>query len=172
MFMAQWMNVFLRKADILKIACLAQIVNVIGPILTTSNSMLRQSIFFPFMYFSRYATGQSLDVLTQSPKTETAKYGEMPLIDTSASYDPATGESAIFIVNRSQDQALTTDIVWQSVAPARIKTIYQMAHSDVKAANSFEHPDTVVPVTLPGMPVNNNKVTLSLPPLSFTVITA
>ena len=169
---AQWLNVFLRKADVLKIACLAQIVNVIAPILTTSDGMLRQSIFYPFMFFSRYATGQSLDVLTQSPRTETKKYGDMPLLDTSASYDPATGNSAIFIVNRSQTETIAADIVWQSEAPQQVKAIYQLAHPDVKAANTYEHPDTIAPVTLPGMVVDGGKVTVALPPLSFTVVTA
>lgn len=168
---AQWMNVFLRKADVLKIACLAQIVNVIAPILTTSTGMLRQSIFYPFMFFSRYASGQSLDLLTQSPLYETKKFGPMPLLDTSASYDPATGNTAIFIVNRSTDQTQTTDIVWQSAAPKQIKAVYQLSGNDVKAANTYEKPDTVTPRTLPGIAVTDGKATLPLPPLSFTVVT-
>src|SRR5262249_46192310 len=110
---AQWLSVFLRKCDVLKIACLAQIVNVIAPILTTSDTLLRQTIFYPFMYFSRYAVGMSLDVLAQSPHYSTTLYGDMPLLDASASYDPASGSSAVFLVNRSQTDSLTTDLVWQ-----------------------------------------------------------
>ena len=52
---AQWMNVFLRKSDVLKIACLAQVVNVIAPILTTRDALLKQSIYYPFMLFSKLA---------------------------------------------------------------------------------------------------------------------
>ena len=75
LLVAAWLNVFLRKSDVLKIACIAQIVNVIAPILTTTDSMLKQSIYYPLMLFSNMASGDSLDVLVKSPAQETAKFG-------------------------------------------------------------------------------------------------
>lgn len=168
---AQWMNVFLRKADVLKIACLAQIVNVIAPILTRTDSLVKQSIFYPFMYFSRYARGNALDVLTRAPLTETNQFGGVPLLDVSASNDPATGASALFIVNRSLDETLPVEIVWQDKTPAAIESIYQLSGSDAKAANTFEQPNAVVPVQLAGGKLDGNTHTLALPPLSFTVVT-
>lgn len=168
---AEWMNVFLRKCDVLKIACLAQIVNVIAPILTTTEGLLRQSIFYPFMLFSRYAAGQSLDVLTQAPLAETKLYGDMPLLDVAASNDPASGGSAVFLVNRSQTESLATEVIWQADAPKAIKAVYQMTGADPKLANSFDQADLVTPRTLPGMPIDGKKVTAQLPPLSFTVLT-
>lgn len=167
---AQWLNVFLRRCDVLKIACLAQIVNIIAPILTTATGLLKQTTFYPFMLFSQYAAGQSLNVLTHSDMHATAQYGDMPLLDASASYDPATGDGAVFLVNRHQTEALTTDVVWQDAAPAHVKAIHQMAYPDPKAANSWEQPELITPVTLNGMPVQDGKVTLQLPPMSFTVL--
>src|SRR5690606_19304741 len=67
---AQWLNVFLRKSDVLKIACLAQIVNVIAPILTTRDAMLKQSIYYPLMLFSKLASGVALDVSVHAPSYE------------------------------------------------------------------------------------------------------
>ena len=58
---AQWLSVFLRKADVLKIACIAQIVNVIAPIMTSKDGMFKQSIFYPLELFSRHAAGVSLE---------------------------------------------------------------------------------------------------------------
>jgi alpha-N-arabinofuranosidase len=168
---AEWMNVFLRRCDVLKIACLAQIVNVIAPLLTTRDQLLRQTTFYPFMFFSRYAKGLALDVLAQSPCYDTSAYGSMPLVDASACYDPATDQSAVFLVNRSQKESLTTDLVWQATAPQRINAIYQMACDDPKVANSFEQPNAVVPCSLPGEPLADHSATLTLPPLSFTVVT-
>ncbi len=168
---AQWMSVFLRKCDVLKIACLAQIVNVIAPLLTTKDQVLKQSIFYPFMFFSRYSKGLALDVLTQAPHYDTRIYGSMPLVDASASYDPATGQSAVFLVNRSQTETITTDLIWQAEAPKQIHAIYQMAGNDPKAANTFQQPETVTPRTLAGGPVVDQTATLTLPPLSFTVVT-
>lgn len=168
---AQWLNVFLRKCDVLKIACLAQIVNVIAPLLTTHDQVLRQTTFYPFMFFSRYASGQALDVLTQAPQYDTALYGSMPLVDTSASFDPATGQSAIFLVNRSQKETVATDLIWQAEAPRHINAIYQLAFDDPKAANTFTQPKMIVPCSMPLVPVMDHSATVSLPPLSFTVVT-
>jgi alpha-N-arabinofuranosidase len=167
---AQWLSVFLRKCDVLKIACLAQIVNVIAPILTTSDTLLRQTIFYPFMFFSRYACGMSLDVLAQSPHYSTALYGDMPLLDASASYDPATGKSALFLVNRSQMETLNTEIIWQTEAPRQINAIYQIAGDDPKAANTFAKPDAIRPQQSNGVPIEGHRAALTLPPLSFTVL--
>jgi len=167
---AQWLNVFLRKCDVLKIACLAQIVNVIAPILTTRNSLLKQTTFYPIMLVNRLARGAALDLLVQSPQHETNHYGDMPLLDVSASYDEATGSGALFIVNRSQTDAVTTDLIWQGDAPQRITEAWQLAGADVKAANTFEQPDTITAQTFDAPTIDDKKVTLQLPPLSFTAL--
>jgi alpha-N-arabinofuranosidase len=167
---AQWLSVFLRRCDVLKIACLAQLVNVIAPLLTRPDSLLRQTIFYPFMLFRQFASGASLDVLTHAPRYATAKFGDMPVLDVSASYDAAQASSAVFIVNRSQSEAVPTHIIWQGAAPAQIEAIYQIAGNDPKAANTFEHPQTIQPIKLSGGAVVDNSLMLNLPPLSFTVL--
>jgi alpha-N-arabinofuranosidase len=168
---AQWLNVFLRKCDVLKIACLAQIVNVIAPILTTRDGLLKQSIFYPFQMMRQIATGAALDAAVQAPVYTTRLYGEMPLLDVSASYDEATRAGGVFIVNRSQTETLTTDVIWQNDAPASIAHIHQLSGTDPKAANTFERPNAVVAKTLPaGARLSDNKLTLQLPPLSFTAL--
>jgi alpha-N-arabinofuranosidase len=169
---AQWLNVFLRKCDVLKIACLAQIVNVIAPILTTHDSLIKQTIFYPIMLASKFARGQSLAVATKSPTISTRQFGDMPALDTAASYDPATGQSAVFVVNRSQADALSTEIIWQSEPPREIAGVYQVAGSDVKAANTFEHADTVIARQVAHGRMDGDKLRLELPPLSFTVVSA
>src|SRR5262245_37388761 len=64
---AQWMSVFLRRCDVLDIACLAQIVNTISPLLTTSDQLLRQTTFYPFVLFGNHAAGRSLEPLVVAP---------------------------------------------------------------------------------------------------------
>lgn len=169
---AQWLNAFLRKCDVLKIACLAQIVNVIAPILTTTDSLVKQSTFYPFMLTSKFARGQSLAVATEAPLVSTRQFGDVPTLDVSASHDRTTGQSAVFAVNRNQTEALATEIIWQNEAPRQITGVYQIAGLDVKAANTFEHPDTIVPRRITGSQIDGNKLSLQLPPLSFTVICA
>ncbi len=167
---AQWMNVFLRKSDVIKIACLAQIVNVIAPILTTRDALLKQSIYYPFMLFSRLAAGQALDVEVKAPMYETARFGDMPLLDVSASYDEENNTGAIFIVNRSQTDSLPADLIWQDRAPQSIRSVYQLTGTDPKAANSFDNPNQVMAAQVEAPTLSDNTATLMLPPLSFTAI--
>jgi alpha-L-arabinofuranosidase len=167
---AQWMNVFLRKSDVLKIACLAQIVNVIAPILTTRDSLLKQSTYYPFMLFSKLAAGAALDIAVKAPMYQTAKFGDMPLLDVSASYDEANNTSAIFIVNRSQTESVPVELNWQDRTPKGIKAVYQVAGTDPKAANSYENPNQVVAVKIAVPAISGQTTTLILPPLSFTAV--
>ncbi len=169
---AQWMNVFLRKSDVLKIACLAQVVNVIAPILTTRDALLKQSIYYPFLIFSRLASGTALDVAVKAPLYETQKFGAMPLLDVSASWDEEKGTHAIFIVNRSQTESLPVELIWQDRAPARLSKAYRVAGTDPKAANSFENPNVVVAVEVAAPVLDGKSASLVVPPLSFTAIEA
>lgn len=69
------------------------------------------------MLFSNHAFGHSLDVLVRAPIHGTALYGPVPQLDVSVSFDPETGQGALFLVNRSQTQAREVTIRWEDVAP-------------------------------------------------------
>jgi alpha-L-arabinofuranosidase len=167
---AQWMNVFLRKSDVVKIACLAQIVNTISPITTTRDGLLKHTTYYPFALFSKLAVGSALDVAVKAPMYQTARFGDMPLLDVSASYDEASRAHAVFIVNRSQTDSLPVDLRWQDCAPQRIAAVHQLSGSDPKAVNTFENPNQIVTVGVPTPQIADKTVTLLVPPLSFTVV--
>ncbi len=167
---AQWLSVFLRKADVLKIACLAQIVNVIAPILTRGDELLQQATFYPIKVFSQMARGDSLDVLVESPRYETSEYGDMPLLDVSATHDAAGAVSAIFIVNRSQNDDVPVEINWQDAMPTRVASACQLAGDDPKAANSWDNPHQLSTQAIDPPPIVDGATELRLPPLSFTAL--
>jgi len=169
---AQWMNVFLRKSNILKIACLAQIVNVIAPLMTTRDAVLKQSIFYPLALFSRLASGAALDVVVKAPLYNTTRFGDVPLLDVSASYDATINTSAVFIVNRSQTESVIIDLKWQDIAPRSLVEALQVTGTDPKAANSFENPDAVAARRIVTPTLDGKTATLVVPPLSFTAIDA
>lgn len=169
---AQWMNVFLRKSDVLKVACLAQIVNTISPITTTREGLLKHPTYYPFMFFSKLANGDALDVNVVAPMHSTKRFGAMPLLDVSASYNVESDTHAIFIVNRSQTESLPVELVWQDLAPQKIDRVYQLSGTDPKAFNSFANPNNIVPVEVTAPVVNDKVAELMVPPLSFTVIEA
>jgi alpha-N-arabinofuranosidase len=170
LLVAEWMNVFLRKSAVIKIACIAQVVNVIAPILTTRDALLKQSIYYPFMLFSRLAAGNALDVLVKAPQHNTQKFGDVSLLDVSASYDEANGQSAVFIVNRSQTESLPVTLNWQDAVPASVAAAYQLSGTDPKAANSFENPNVVVSKSIAAPAISDKSATLVVPPLSFTAL--
>ena len=167
---AQWMSVFLRRCDILEIACLAQIVNTISPLTTTRDGLLKQTTYYPFVLFGQHASGVALQPLTSAPEYDTPQFGAMSLLDVSASYDADKDRGAVFIVNRSQSESITTEVAWSGAAPGSVTGVYQLAGTDIKAVNTFEQPDTIVTRELATVPVDNGKISLTLPPLSFTVV--
>lgn len=167
---AQWLSVFIRRCDVVKIACISMLLNVAGPLLTSTSSLLKQTTFYPMMLFSRHASGTALDALVLAPRYATTRFGEMPLLDVSATQNEVTGQGATFLVNRSQTEALEVELNWQDQVPARVETIHQLSGCNAKSTNHFAHPNAVVPWTLEGPPIVDGRVTLVLPPLSFTVV--
>jgi alpha-N-arabinofuranosidase len=167
---AQWLNVFLRKSDVVKIACLAQVVNVISPILTTRDSLLKHSTYYPLLLFSKLAAGAALDVNVEAPTYPTKRFGEMPLLDVSASYDEGNQSNAIFMVNRSQTESLPVELHWQDRKPKSVNAAHQLAGTDPKAFNSFKKPNHIVAKPIAAPKLNGQSAMLELPPLSFTAI--
>src|SRR5690242_9583594 len=101
----------LRHSDRVTSASLAQLVNVIAPIMTEPGGPAwRQTTFFPFSITSRPAQGEALALKLDAPTYETKEYGEVPLVDAVATHDRETGRTAVFLVNRSQDEALTLTV--------------------------------------------------------------
>lgn len=167
---AQWINVFLRKCDVLKAACVAQIVNVISWLQTQGDDLLVQPSFYPFKLMSNMAAGDSLDLLVQAPMVETPKYGGVSALDVSASHDPESGKQAVFIVNRSQTDTLNTELVWQDGAPQSVDQVWQLAGDDLKMVNSYEEPDKLVAKQISAGQIEDGKLSIALPPLSFTAV--
>lgn len=168
---AQWLNVFLRRCNILEIACLAQIVNTIAPLTTHGERLLRQTTFYPFVLVSNHAVGVSLNPLVFAPEYDTHLYGSVPLLDVAASYDQQHDRGAVFLVNRSHNEAITTTVSWQGMSPGRVTKVHQLSGNDPKAVNTFEQPDLIVPRFLAVPPIHDCQTSLQLPPLSFTVVT-
>ncbi len=167
---AQWLNVFLRKSNVVKIACIAQIVNVIAPMLTSADDLLKQTIYYPLLMFSQMASGNSLDLLVESPRYETKKFGDMPLLDVSSAHDAGAGANTIFIVNRSLTERMPLEIHWQDVKPKRVTSAQQLTGSDPKAHNSWDNPKQITAQAIYAPRIIDGVAELSLPPLSFTAL--
>jgi alpha-N-arabinofuranosidase len=169
---AQWLNVFLRKCDVVKIACVAQIVNIISWLHTKSDGLLVYPSFYPFKLLANHARGNALDAHVRAPLTSTKQFGDVPALDVAASHDPANGKQMISIVNRSMTETIVTDLTWQDGAPAKIGDAWQLTGTDPNATNTWEKPNAVAAKRLKLAPMKGRTLQLALPPMSHTVITA
>ncbi|MEO7017235.1 MAG: alpha-N-arabinofuranosidase [Leifsonia sp.] len=136
----------LKHADRVTSASLAQLVNVIAPIMTEpGGAAWRQTTFFPFAATAHHATGVSLDVTPVSGTYSTAKFGDVPVVDAVASYDESTGRIALYVVNRSIDEAVEVeiDLAGHGTLDAFSVTARTLSDSDLNASNTLEHPERV-----------------------------
>ncbi|MFB4424729.1 alpha-N-arabinofuranosidase [Streptomyces sp. QL37] len=161
----------LRHADRVTVACLAQLVNVIAPIMTEPGGPAwRQTTFFPFAQAARYGRGQVLDVRVDSPTYGTAKYGETDLLHATAVRDPETGAVTVFAVNRSQDAALPLEVTLTGLGPARVAEHQVVADADPEARNTLAEPERVVPHTAEGTELADGTLKAVLEPMSWNMI--
>ena len=160
----------LRNADRVKIACLAQLVNVIAPIMTRSGGgCWAQTIYYPFMHASTYARGQSLRTLVSSPVYDCRDYEAVPLIDATATLGD-DGSVTVFCVNRdlSEDFELSVDL--RSFGELKPGEHIVLHHDDVKAVNTEAEPTKVIPSAGSAAVLDHGRATVHVPALSWNVI--
>lgn len=161
---------FLRNADRVKIACLAQLVNVIAPIMTRNGGgCWAQTIFYPFMHASFYGRGTSLRALVNSPVYDCRDYDAVPLIDSTAVMGD-DGSVTVFCVNRDTAEDCELSIDLRAFDKLRFAEHIVLHHDDVKAVNTEEHPDNVAPAAGAPASVDGGRASVVVPALSWNVI--
>ena len=167
---AQYLSAFVRRADLVKVACIAQIVNVIAPILTKTDALLIQPIFHPFEWFSQHARGVSLRPVIDSPEYKAGERGDVPALDASAAYDAESGQLAVFLVNRDQGGDLQTTIELADLKVTGVAGVDTLGGGDVKATNTWEQPDTVTPQSGKATVNDDGGVTVTVPAPGLAVV--
>ena len=163
-------NSLLRNADRVKIACLAQLVNVIAPLMTDADGLLRQTIYYPYSWALQFARGAVLSLLVESSTYEVSGLDPVAHLDVAACYDQSNGKIATFILNRDLSQAHEVEVVWEDAAPARVITASVLAGDDLKASNSFAAPQRVSPQSFAAPATAAGKSRFEVPARSYTVI--
>ncbi|MBR4360037.1 MAG: alpha-N-arabinofuranosidase [Clostridia bacterium] len=161
---------FLKNADRVKVACLAQLVNVIAPIMTRNGGgVWAQTIFYPMMHASRFGRGTALRPIVSSPVYDCRDYEKVPLVDAAATLAD-DGSVTIFAVNRdlNEDVSLACDL--RAFGTLRAAEHIVLHHDDVKAVNTEEKPDEVMPAQGEQAVLDGGQATVRLPALSWNVI--
>jgi alpha-N-arabinofuranosidase len=161
----------LKHADRVRSASLAQLVNVIAPIMTEPGGPAwRQTTFFPFAATSRLAQGEALDVRLESPDYPTSRYGRVPLVDAVATYDEASGTTAVFLVNRSLDDEAEVVVDVRALGDVSVRGASSLYDDDLGAANTLEEPDRVGLRPTPTAEISDGLLRLVLPAVSWTAV--
>lgn len=161
----------LKHADRVKMACLAQLVNVIAPIMTENGGAAwKQTIYYPYLHTSVYGRGQALVPLIQSPKYDTKEITDVPYLEAIAIHNEEAGEVTIFAVNRHLEESLPVEVDLRSFGGCRLIEHIVLESDDLKAVNTAANPNRVAPHANGNAVVEGTTVTSQLAKASWNVI--
>lgn len=173
-----FVNSLLRQSDRVRVGCLAQIVNVIAPLVTNENAVLRQSIYYPYAWALQYAHGRVLDLQVESEsypikaeglRADFARNDQVPYIDAIVTFNPQDGRASVFMLNRDLESERELILDWRDPTPTKVLASETITGADLKAANTFERPTLVAPQPLDA-PKPGARMTFKLPPRSYSII--
>ena len=164
---AQYLHAFLRNADIVKVACLAQIVNVIAPVLTRPDGLLVQSIYWPFRLLRDTAGAQSLRPEVRAPERSTRR-GDVPVVDAAATFAEDSGAMIVSLVNRDPERAINVVVRVddRQCTPGTVEVLT----GPPKAHNGWDRPDVVAPAPGKARLGGDGGVVVHLPAPSQVVV--
>ena len=171
LLVGQMLITLLRHADRVKMACLAQLVNVIAPIMTDPDGgpVWRQTIFYPFLLASRYGRGTALQPLLRSPKVETSGHGAVDAVVAVAGQGPATGALTLFASNRDLKNDIPLEATLRGFEKYRVEEMLSLENDDLLAENSAAG-EKVRPITRSDAAFDDGHLQVMLHKASWNVI--
>ncbi|MFB0839614.1 MULTISPECIES: arabinosylfuranosidase ArfA [unclassified Arthrobacter] len=161
----------LRNTDRVHSASLAQLVNVIAPIMTEPGGRSwKQTTFHPFALTSRHASGTVLQLAVESPLVSAGKTADFAALSAVATYDADKGEAVVFAVNRSADSALTLDAAVAALGNVRVVEAVTYANKDPYWQASADDSTSVLPSENGTVKVDGGRLTAELPAVSWSMI--
>jgi alpha-N-arabinofuranosidase len=173
-----FLNTLLRQAERVRVGCLAQIINVIAPLVTDDDSVLRQTIYYPYAWALKYARGRVLDLVVESEtypiraeglRPDFARDEQVPYLDVVVTVDASQSQACVFALNRDLESERELVLDWRDPTPRRVLACETLTGPDLKAVNTFEQPLRVVPQKLDA-PAAGATMTFKLPRASYSVV--
>ena len=164
------MITLLRHADRVKIACLAQLVNVIAPIMTSDTGCWRQTIYYPFLLTGKYGRGVVLQTLVDSPVYENKQFGQVPYVDCVAVYNDEADELVVFAVNKDLKEDITLTMDLKQFADFTVREHTSLHHEDLYAVNTESEPYNVIPGAADGASVRDGRLSVALEKASWNMV--
>ena len=161
----------IKHSDRVRMACLAQLVNVIAPIMTEENGPAwRQTIFYPYLHASVYGRGIALNTALRSSKHDTKDFTDVTDVQAAAVWNDQADELTIFTVNRGLEDCIPLETDLRGFAGYELSEHIVLEYSNFKAVNSAMA-SPVVPQSVTGRDrLCDGVLTSSLSPASWNVI--
>ena len=148
---------------------LAQLINVIAPIMTNANGLFRQTIYYPYSWALQYARGKVLNVMIEAPAYDVEKMDAVSYIDAIATVTD-DGKTSLFILNRDLSKARQIEVAWEGRPATRVLISQVLTGDDLKAANGFDAPERVKPQAFDKPSTTNGRTRFEVPARSYTMI--
>lgn len=161
----------LKHADRVKMACMAQLINVIAPIMTENGGPVwLQTTYYPYLHASLYGRGKVLHPVIQSPKYDSKDYTDVPYLEAISVYNEELSQMTVFAVNRHLTETLDLDINLRSFSKVKLVEHLVLEHDNLKATNTKSHPENVIPHNQGTARVEDGHVHARLSKTSWNVI--
>jgi alpha-L-arabinofuranosidase len=165
------LNTFIRRADRVKVACIAQLVNVIAPIMTENGGPAwKQTTYYPLYYASLHGRGEALGVAVNVPTYDAKVADDVPYLDVAAVRNAGGKMLTFFLVNRHPDEPMSIDISMAGFAAKAVAEHVTIAHRDLHATNTAKAPNRVAPAKGRGVGLRDGALRGKLPPRSWHMI--
>jgi alpha-N-arabinofuranosidase len=176
-------NSLIRHSDRVKVSCLAQLVNVIAPIMTDENGILQQTIYYPYAWALKYGRGKALSVVPEGPGYEVDSlgapveaggvpipgFGKVNYLDVVATLDEDNKTANFLVLNRDLQNEQELEINWHDLTPSGVNAFETITGDDLKALNTFADPKKVVPQKVEG-PKVGTRMSVKFPARSYSVL--
>lgn len=171
LFVAGLMNEFIRRSDRVKIACIAQLVNVIAPIRAEKGGPAwRQTIYYPYQFASLYGRGTALNVSVDSATYDCRVADDVKFLDVAGVLDADGTTVTLFIVNRHLTETAELDVSLTGFGEPKLIEHLTMEGYGLRDTNDALSPERVVPSRGKGVAVEDGAVKGGLAPLSYHVL--
>jgi alpha-N-arabinofuranosidase len=165
------LNTFIRRSDVVRIACIAQLVNVIAPIMTEpGGAAWKQTIYYPYYFASLYGRGTALNLAVDSPGYDADIADNVPYLDISGVHDEAGKTATFFAVNRNASEAIDLAIDLKGFGNAQVIEHQVIEGADLRKVNTLKEQNAVGPKAGTGVKADAASLTGRLGPHSYHVI--
>ncbi len=165
------LNTFIRRSNVVKIACIAQLVNVIAPIMTEpGGDAWRQTIYYPYYFASIYGRGTALQLAVNCKGYDADVADNVPYLDVAGVHNEAEGTLTFFLVNRHATESLDTGFSLQGFDKAKVIDHQMISNKDLEATNTLKNQNNVVPQKGAGATVDDDRLTVKLAPFTYHML--